>query len=105
MARTATVIPFTKPRQRRRPSLRLIVNHDARKDRLIFEVQRALKGLTYKEMCEGTETDNKQKKPVAINTVRKWWIPVDKGGTRYPRAHTMDRILMAHGLKLGIVQA
>jgi hypothetical protein len=104
MARTATVIPFTKPRPRRRKPRLVVVN--AVHSRAVFQLQRALKGLSYKEMVDGTNASDpnpkhrtlKDKRPVCTATVKKWWT----GETLYPREYTMSRVLAAHGLKMVI---
>lgn len=77
--------------------------HNLEKDRLIFKVQRTLRGLSPREIVAGTENDNPRFRPVAVSTVRNWYIPIQRGGTRYPQANTLNRVLNAHGYELAIV--
>jgi hypothetical protein len=76
--------------------------NDGSKDRLVHKVLRCFKGLTHKQIVEGTQRYNKTKKPVSVTTIRNWYTPVKDGGTRYPRAHTMDACLKSHGYELDI---
>lgn len=64
------------------------------KDRLVFEVLRSVRGLSNSEAA-GTAC--------SPATIRNWRLPLSSGGTRYPRAITLNAVLHAHGKKLGVV--
>ncbi len=64
------------------------------KDRMVFETLRAIRDLSNKEAAEGA---------CSAATIRAWRIPPTKGGTKYPRAITMNAVLHRHGKRLGVV--
>lgn len=64
------------------------------KDRLVFEVLHSVRGMDCKEAAGNA---------CAPGTIRNWRLPLSRGGTRYPRAITLNAVLHAHGKKLGVV--
>jgi hypothetical protein len=64
------------------------------RDRLTFDVLRACRGENNTQAAAGV---------VSPSTIANWRKPVDKGGTRFPQAITLNAVLHAHGKKLGIV--
>jgi hypothetical protein len=78
---------------------------DLSKDRLVHKVLHLFAGMSPREVTDGTEMwGSDEDRPVATATVRSWRRPVKAGGTRYPRAHTMNRVLWAHGYELTITR-
>lgn len=65
------------------------------RDRLIFEVLRVIKGEKNSVAARGA---------VSPSTIASWRRPLSAGGTRYPQALSLDRVLRAHGKKLGITE-
>ncbi len=80
------------------------VRHDVPKDRLTFKFLRYIRDLKPSEAVRGTEKDNKEARPVSPSTIRNLRKPVKDGGTRYPQARTLMRVLQAHGASLDIIQ-
>ncbi len=64
------------------------------KDRLVFEVLRSVRGLSNTEAAGDA---------VAPGTIAAWRRPLRDGGTKYPRAISLNAVLHAHGKKLGVV--
>lgn len=88
--------PYTKKKPRTR--------EDIAKDRLTFSVIRYLSGKSPRQAVAGTEQDNQDQRPIAEGTVRNLRRPIKDGGTRYPRASTLTRLLEAHGASLEVVK-
>lgn len=63
--------------------------HRPERDRAIFTVLRLVRGKTDAEVAG--------KSGVSPQTIRKWRLTTDAGGTRFPQFFTMDRVLRAHG--------
>lgn len=63
--------------------------HRHERDRALFTVLRLVRGKTDAEAAG--------KSGVSPQTIHKWRLTVDAGGTRFPQFFTMDRVLRAHG--------
>lgn len=63
--------------------------HRPERDRALFTVLRLVRGKTDSEAVGNSG--------VSPQTMRKWRMTVDAGGTRFPQFFTMDRVLRANG--------
>ncbi len=79
------------------------VVHDVARDNLTFKFLRYISGLSNSEAGRGTEA-GPNKRPVSPSTIRNPRRPVKDGGTRYPQARTLMRVLEAQGARLDIVK-
>lgn len=77
------------------------------RDRLVFEVLHALRGIKAGDIQEASitfATEYKDRATVSASTISRWRKPLNKGGTRYPQAVKLDAALSIVGKKLGIVE-
>lgn len=72
------------------------IPHRPERDRMLFEVLHALKGLSPKEVAAKTW--------VSPQTIRKWRMPLDRGGVRYPRHTTLAAVARTAGLEFRLVR-
>lgn len=66
------------------------------RDRDVFDVLKVIRDYGAREVAD--------KSGVSTGTVYKWRKPIDQGGTRFPRYHTMQLILTAFGHKFKVVK-
>lgn len=66
------------------------------RDRMIFDVLRAIKDQSPREIARQTW--------VSPQTVRKWRLPLDKGGVRYPRHATLAAVARTAGLEFRLIR-
>lgn len=66
------------------------------RDRALFAVLRAIKGLTNAEAAKGSG--------VSPQTIALWRRPVSVGGTKYPQFWTLNQVARAHGLEFKLVE-
>ena len=78
--------------------------HRPERDRLVFEVLRAVKGMTPGELSRRASY-GKGFGTVSASTIRNWRVPVASGGTRYPQAATLAAVGRAVGLELRFVRS
>lgn len=99
---TARIIKFAPVKKKRKQRVGSKVTPNSMiRDRLIFKLQHeVLRGMTVKEIVESTEKSSDYGARVSQSAIRKWYLPVRDGGTRFPRAHTMERVALAHGFSL-----
>lgn len=71
-------------------------HHRPSRDRDIFNVLRAIQGKSATEVSRKTY--------VSASTIRKWRLPVAKGGVRYPQHHTLSAVAATAGLEFRLVE-
>ena len=65
------------------------------RDREVFELLRAVREKTNKEVAE--------KAGISPSTIANWRRPVQQGGTRRPQFYTMQRVARAAGMAFKLV--
>lgn len=73
--------------------------NDPQKSRLFFDCLQAIRGYTPNEiskLCKKRAKGDKRKQ-VSVTTIVKWFIPINKGGTKYPSSRTIENAILAVG--------
>lgn len=87
-------------RRKSKPRKRQVLPGDVHRDAVVFDVLHAVRGFTDKELAEKSSTlDNK---PLNRTTVRRLRLGAWRGGTRFPRLLTIEKILKAARKRLVI---
>ena len=73
------------------------------RSKMIFSVQRLVKGMKHKEISELTKENGKR--GVAKETIRNWYIPVSKGGTCWPTTRCLEAVVAAVGGHVAVINA
>ena len=66
------------------------------RDRMVFDVLRAIRGQSPKEVAARTW--------VSPSTIRKWRLPLESGGVRYPRHATLAAVARTAGLEFRLIR-
>lgn len=72
------------------PKIKKLIGDD--RDVLIFEVLRLCRDASAEEIA--------RKSNISSQTIRNWRKPLKNGGTRYPRAQSLNKVLLAFGYRL-----
>lgn len=83
--------------RRQRNKLSVAFYTPTERDRDVFDVLSVIKNYGAREVAD--------RSGVSTSTVYNWRRPLEEGGTRYPRYHTMHTILRAFGHKFKVVKA
>jgi hypothetical protein len=76
--------------------------NDIHRSRMIFQVQRLIKDMDYKEVEEISRRNGH--KGVHRSTVRALYKKPSEGGTMWPSSRTLESIIYSVGGKIKIVQ-
>lgn len=87
-----TTLPARAKKQQALP----INEDDAMRSRMIFAVLQTIKTKGVNEVSAMTRKSG-DNRGVSPDTIRRWYLPVKKGGTRYPSSRTLESVATAMG--------
>ena len=76
------------------------------KSRQVFAIMQIMKGKKLSEIADLVESksEGEKVKRVSLNTIRNWYIPAAKGGTRFPSSRTLDAVASALGYEFKLTK-